>query len=510
MRDPARDAAIGGELGGDRGQRGHRAAQLLAAEHELADEVEQAIELVEVDADRLPAIAVRGRRGVAPPGAASATGCTGAAGWARFGSRSRATTGAGSNGDRLPRARGLQHRAQTVERGEQRVGHRAVDRAPGVADLADEVLRGVRELVHRREADHRRASLDGMEVAEHVAQQLAVAGVALDLDELAGQRLAALVGLVEEQLDHVLVDRGVQWKPTLPGSAPCSGAASATAVAGGGPASAGSIAPPAAATTASTAARRSSIGSPSTRAPDLSGLACCATAAPRVPIADDTTGRASGGEPARGDVVEHALDRERERGDVGGADQQARQPEPERDVGEAADLERVAAADRFGILERAEAVGIADRSGDVAIPQRHGPHPPPVEDVPASSRWWRTSQPAWAPGRVAVMRTPTPAARAAAITRRSTGARPSSSSSAPSRSIARVARSWRASRAESCAETSSGSGWPCSITTSRAGTLGLGATTTAAGTTGRGRLGVTVAATTGMNGEVSARRGRRT
>ena len=179
-----------------------RAAQVVAAEDELADEVEQAIELVEVDADRLPRLGAgrhrrpaRRRRAAAARALARRPGCAGAS-----------TIGSGRNVIGW-RARALhEHVAEAVERGEQRVDHGAVDRAAGIADLADEILGRVREVVDRREPDHRGAALDGVQVAEHVAQQLAVVGAALDLDELAGERLDALVRLVEEQLDHVLVD----------------------------------------------------------------------------------------------------------------------------------------------------------------------------------------------------------------------------------------------------------------------------------------------------------------
>src|SRR5207237_1209201 len=127
----AGEGALAAELAGDRAERGDRAAQAVAAEHELADQVEQAIELVEVDADGLA------RRGL-------------------------------------------------------RLGRLA--------------LGGVGEAVDRGEADHRRGALDGVEIAEDVAEELAVAGAALDLEQLAGEGFEAFVRLAEEELDHVLVD----------------------------------------------------------------------------------------------------------------------------------------------------------------------------------------------------------------------------------------------------------------------------------------------------------------
>ena len=45
-----------------------------------------------------------------------------------------------------------------VERAEQRVDDGAIDRARAVAQLADEILGRVRQLVHAAQADERRAS----------------------------------------------------------------------------------------------------------------------------------------------------------------------------------------------------------------------------------------------------------------------------------------------------------------------------------------------------------------
>ena len=81
--------------------------------------------------------------------------------------------------------------------------------ASGVSTLIpDAVLRRVGEVVDGLEPDHRARALHRVHVAKHVAQQIRIAGPPLDLDELARERVEPLGRLVEEQLDHVVVDGG--------------------------------------------------------------------------------------------------------------------------------------------------------------------------------------------------------------------------------------------------------------------------------------------------------------
>jgi hypothetical protein len=79
---------------------------------------------------------------------------------------------------------------------------------PAVAQLPDQVLRRVSQVVHRPQPDHGRRALDGVQVAKDIAQKLRILGPSLDVDELDGQRLEPLVHLGKEELDHVVVDCG--------------------------------------------------------------------------------------------------------------------------------------------------------------------------------------------------------------------------------------------------------------------------------------------------------------
>ena len=192
--------AIGGQLVAQRGERADRAAQAVAPEDQLADQVEQVIELVEIDPDCLAALGQR--RGVGR----------------RRGHRSRGGAACARIAQLLDQRRGVdRHRlapagppgdvAQRIERGQQRIDDRPLRPHPAVAQLPDQIFRGMSQVVHRPQPDHCRRALDGVQVAKHIAQKLRVLWPSLDIDELDGQRLEPLVHLGKEQLDHVVIDR---------------------------------------------------------------------------------------------------------------------------------------------------------------------------------------------------------------------------------------------------------------------------------------------------------------
>ena len=99
---------------------------------------------------------------------------------------------------------GRQHLAHGIDQRQQRVRPRLVEREVAVAQPAQQVLAGVRELTQTIEAQEACGPLDRVDGSEDAREHLGRARISLELEELVVEPVEVLVALQEELLDDLI------------------------------------------------------------------------------------------------------------------------------------------------------------------------------------------------------------------------------------------------------------------------------------------------------------------
>ncbi len=178
---------------------------LIAREHELADQVHESVEQTDVDAD----LVLREQSGIDAASVAPVAVSTAGAvrqHFLRLLARSRELEprdhGADVEVALAARRRDLGEQApDRVDHREQRVGGLGVDQQRAVAREREQRLARVRDGLDLRQIQEAAAALDRVDVAEQAADQLGRRGIALELEQRALEALEVLAALGLELRD---------------------------------------------------------------------------------------------------------------------------------------------------------------------------------------------------------------------------------------------------------------------------------------------------------------------